>query len=364
MNVAFLDLRAGYLELRDQIEEAVAQVLDSGYYILGPEVEAFEGEFALSVGAKHCVGVASGLDALILALRALNIGRGDEVIVPSHTFVATWLAVEAVGAKIVPVEPDPFTMNIDVTRLAEAVTPKTRAVIPVHLYGQPVDLDPVLAFAREHGVAVIEDAAQAHGARYRGRPVGAHGDLVCWSFYPGKNLGAIGDGGAVTTDNPELSQRAHILRNYGSKEKYKNEVSGVNSRLDPMQAAILRVKLQHLSQWNDRRKVVAATYLDGLAHTGLTLPKVPDWCDPVWHLFVVQTQDRDQLQFKLAENGVSTLIHYPIAPHRQDAFAKLGISTGSLQIAEKLADSVLSLPIGPHLGLSDAEHIVDMIRRG
>lgn len=364
MTVPFLDLRASYLELKDGIDAAVARVLDSGHYILGEEVEAFEAEFARSTGAAQCIGVADGLDALILSLRALGIGAGDEVIVPSHTFVATWLAVEAVGARVVPVEPDPDTMNIDVTRLAAALTSRTKAIIPVHLYGQPADLDPILSVAREHGLAVIEDAAQGHGARYKGVPIGAHGDLVCWSFYPGKNLGAIGDGGAVTTNNAELAERLRVLRNYGSSRKYVNDVVGVNSRLDPMQAAILRVKLGHLEDWNARRKTIAARYLRGLAQSGLVLPAVPDWADPVWHLFVVRSDDRDALQARLADKGIGTLIHYPIAPHRQKAFAWLGMADGSLPLAESMAGAVLSLPIGPHLPLDDAERVIDAILAG
>ena len=364
MNVPFLDLRAGYLELKQEIDAAVARVLDSGFYILGPEVEAFEAEFAESTGSAHGVGVANGLDALILSLRALGVGRGDEVIVPSHTFVATWLAVEAVGARVIPVEPDPDTMNIDVTRIADAVTPATRAIIPVHLYGQPADLDPILSLARTHGLAVVEDAAQAHGARYRGRPVGGHGDLVCWSFYPGKNLGAIGDGGAVTTNNPELAERLRVLRNYGSSRKYLNEVPGVNSRLDPLQAAILRVKLRHLAEWNKRRRVIADLYLEALAGSRLKLPAVPDWCDPVWHLFVVQGPDRDALQASLASKGIGSLIHYPIAPHRQPAFAGRGWETGSLPLAERLAETVLSLPVGPQLSLPEVEKVIDAIKNG
>ncbi len=364
MTIPFLDLRAGYLELKDEIDLAVARVLDSGHYILGPEVESFETEYAQSTEAAHCVGVANGLDALILSLRVLDIGPGDEVIVPSHTFIATWLAVAAVGARVVPVEPDPLTLNIDVTRLAEAVTPATRAIIPVHLYGQPADLNPILALARKHGIAVVEDAAQAHGATYRGRPIGAHGDLVCWSFYPGKNLGAIGDGGAVTTDNPVLAERLRTLRNYGSSRKYVNDEQGVNSRLDPIQAAILRVKLRHLAEWNERRRAIAQCYLSGLSGSGLTLPFVPEWCDPVWHLFVVQSEDRDGLQARLADQGIGSLIHYPIPPHRQKAFAELGLSKGALPLAEGLAESVLSLPMGPHLSLDSAQQVVDAILRG
>ena len=364
MTVPFLDLRASYLELKDEIDAAVARVLDSGYYILGEEVDAFEADYAQSSGAAHCIGVANGLDALILSLRALEIGPGDEVIVPSHTFIATWLAVEAVGARVVPVEPDPATMNIDVTRLADALTPRTRAIIPVHLYGQPADLDPILAFARAQGLAVIEDAAQCHGARYRGQPVGAHGDLVCWSFYPGKNLGAIGDGGAVTTNNADLADRLRTLRNYGSSRKYVNDVAGVNSRLDPLQAAILRVKLEHLEEWNARRKSIAARYLLGLAQSGLILPAAPGWSDPVWHLFVVRSEGRDALQARLADKGIGTLIHYPIAPHRQKAFAKLGMEEGSLPLAESLSSTVLSLPVGPHLPLDQAERVIDAILAG
>lgn len=364
MTIAFLDLRAAYLELKDQIDIAVARVLDSGHYILGPEVEAFEAEFASLVGAAQCVGVANGLDALILSLRALDIGPGDEVIVPSHTFIATWLSVAAVGARVVPVEPDPLTMNIDVSRIAAAVTGATRAIVPVHLYGQPVDLDPVLDLAREHRLAVIEDAAQAHGARYRGKPVGSHGDLVCWSFYPGKNLGAIGDGGAVTTANPALAERLRLLRNYGSSRKYVNEEQGLNSRLDPLQAAILRVKLKSLLDWNTRRRAIANFYLSALKLSDLTLPLVPEWCDPVWHLFVVRSPDRDALQARLAARGIGSLVHYPIPPHRQNAFAALGLGQNSLPLAEGLAGSVLSLPIGPHLSLTQAGEVVDAILHG
>ncbi len=363
MTIPFLDLRAGYVELKSEIDAAVARALDSGHYILGPEVEAFETEFARYAGAGQCIGVGNGLDALILSLRALDIGPGDEVIVPSHTFVATWLAVAAVGARIVPVEPDAGTMNIDVTRLAQALTPATRAIIPVHLYGQPADLGPILALARAHGLRVIEDAAQAHGARYRGRPIGAHGDLVCWSFYPGKNLGAFGDGGAVTTDDAVLAERLRALHNYGSSRKYVNDEQGLNSRLDPIQAAILRVKLRHLAEWNDRRRAIARFYLDGLAGSGVTLPTVPDWCDPVWHLFVVQDEGRDALQARLASLGIGSLIHYPIPPHRQKAFAELGFAPGDLPIAERLARTVLSLPMGPQLSLDDAGRIVDAILR-
>lgn len=360
--IPFLDLGAAYRELKSEIDAAVHRVLDSGWYILGPEVEAFEVEWAAYCGAEHAVGLANGLDALILALRALEIGAGDEVIVPSNTYIATWLAVSAVGARPVPVEPDPATNNIDPARIAAAITSATRAILPVHLYGQPADLDPILALARQHGLAVIEDAAQAHGARYKGQRIGAHGDVVCWSFYPGKNLGALGDAGAVTTNRADLADRIRVLRNYGSRVKYVNEMQGVNSRLDPIQAAVLRAKLPHLDAWTDRRRAIAAAYAEGLKDSGLILPHVPDWADPAWHLYVVRTRDRDGLQKRLAAAGVGTLIHYPIPPHMQAAYADLGLAPEALPLARQLAGEVLSLPMGPHLRLDAAGTVLNRIR--
>ncbi|MBM1222839.1 DegT/DnrJ/EryC1/StrS family aminotransferase [Ponticoccus sp. SC2-23] len=360
--IPFLDLGAAYRELRTEIDAAIHRVLDSGWYILGPEVDAFEAGWAAWCEADHAVGVANGLDALILALRALDIGSGDEVIVQSNTYIATWLAVTAVGARPVPVEPDAATHNIDPARIAAAITPATRALLPVHLYGQPADLDPILALARQHGLAVIEDAAQAHGARYKGRRIGAHGDVVCWSFYPGKNLGALGDGGAVTTNRADLADRIRVLRNYGSRVKYVNEVQGVNSRLDPIQAAVLRAKLPHLDAWTDRRRAIAADYAEGLRDSGLILPHVPDWADPVWHLFVVRSPDRDGLQKRLAEAGVGTLIHYPIPPHMQAAYADLDLAPDALPLARDLAGEVLSLPMGPQLPLADAARVIEAVR--
>lgn len=362
MTIPFLDLGAAYRELKDEIDAAVARVLSSGWYILGPEVEAFETEWAAYCGAAHAVGLANGLDALILALRALEIGPGDEVIVPSNTYIATWLAVSAVGATPVPVEPDPATHNIDPARIEAAITPQTRVLLPVHLYGQPADMDPILAIARRHGLRVVEDAAQAHGARYKGRRIGAHGDLVCWSFYPGKNLGALGDAGAVTTDDAALAGRVALLRNYGSRQKYVNEVQGVNSRLDPLQAAVLRVKLAVLDAWTDRRRAIAAAYAEGLADSGLILPHVPNWAEPVWHLYVVRSPDRDGLQKRLAEAGVGTLIHYPIPPHMQAAYADLGIAPEALPLARQLAGEVLSLPMGSHMAGEDIEAILTQVR--
>jgi dTDP-4-amino-4,6-dideoxygalactose transaminase len=363
VNIPFLDLRAAYLELKDEIDSAVARVLASGWYILGPEVEAFEREWAAYCEASHTVGVANGLDALVLALRAVGVGAGDEVLVPSNTYIATWLAVSAVGGRPIPVEPDPATHNLDPTRLEASITPATKAILPVHLYGQPADLDPILALARKHRLVVVEDAAQAHGARYKGRRIGAHSDAVCWSFYPGKNLGAFGDGGAVTTNRADVADRLRVLRNYGSRVKYVNEVQGANSRLDPLQAAVLRVKLAHLDAWNDRRRAIAAAYTGGLKDRGLVLPYAPSWAEPVWHLYVVRAQRRDELQGRLTEAGVGTLIHYPIPPHMQDAYAGLGVSIRRLPLARRLADEVLSLPIGPHLTPADGRMVIEAVRR-
>ena len=361
MNIPFLDLGAAYRELKVDIDAAVQRVLDSGWYILGPEVDAFEAEWAAYCDVKHAVGLANGLDALIIALRALDIGPGDEVIVPSNTYIATWLAVSAVGATPVPVEPDPATYNIDPARIAAAITVRTKALLPVHLYGQPADMDPILDLARAHGLAVIEDAAQAHGARHKGKRIGGHGDIVCWSFYPGKNLGALGDGGAITTNRDDLADKVRVLRNYGSRVKYVNEVQGVNSRLDPVQAAVMRVKLRHLDDWTERRRRIAEAYAKGLANSGLILPHVPDWADPVWHLFVVRTADRAGLQQHLAEAKIGTLIHYPIPPHMQEAYAGLGLAADAFPIARRLSDEVISLPIGPQLSPKDTDYVVNRI---
>jgi dTDP-4-amino-4,6-dideoxygalactose transaminase len=358
MKVPFLDLRAGYLELKPEIDEAVARVLDSGWYILGPEVEAFESEFATYCMSTHAIGVANGLDALHVALRAMGVGTGDEVIVPSNTYIATWLAVSQCGATPVPVEPIVDTYNIDPARIEDVLTSRTKVILPVHLYGQPADLDPIITIARKHGLLVLEDAAQAHGACYKGRRIGSHGDAVAWSFYPGKNLGALGDGGAITTNDPEIADRIRVLRNYGSRVKYVNDVKGSNSRLDPIQAAVLRVKLRHLDKWNSRRKAIAAQYVQSLADTELALPYVPDWVEPVWHLFVVRHSQRDTLQQRLSEAGIGTLIHYPIPPHRQGAYAVDGYAAKVFPIASQLAEDVLSLPMGPHLGEEQVQQVI------
>jgi dTDP-4-amino-4,6-dideoxygalactose transaminase len=359
LTVPFLDLGAAYNELKAEIDVAVARALSSGWYIGGPEVSQFEDSFAGYCDAAHCVGLGNGLDALHLALRAMGIGAGDEVIVASNGYIATQLAVSMVGATPVPVEPDAQTHNLDPRLIEQAITPRSRAILPTHLYGQSADIDPILEIAGRHGLYVLEDAAQAHGARYKGKRIGGHGHAVAWSFYPSKNLGAFGDAGAVTTNDPELADRIRIFGNYGSHKRYVNEVRGVNSRLDPLQAAMLSVKLDRLDNWNGRRAAIAARYREALAGLpGLILPAVPGFAEPAWHLFVVRVANRDQVQAKLADARVQTLIHYPIPPHLQQAYADLGHRPGSFTIAERLATEVLSLPIGPQMSDAQVETVI------
>ncbi len=362
-NVPFLELAPIYEELRDEIDAAALRVLHSGWFVGGPENDRFEAAFAAYTGAAHAIGVGNGLDALYLVLRAMDVGPGDEVIVASNSFIATMLAVSMAGATPIMVEPDPTTYNLDPDRVEAAITPRTKVLLPTHLYGQSADLDPLVAIARRHGLRLVEDAAQAHGARYRGARIGAHGDAACWSFYPSKNLGAAGDGGGVTTNDAALAARIRMLGNYGSAERYVNIAKGVNSRLDPLHAAIMDVKLPHLDTWNARRTAIAARYLEGLQDCGLVLPHVPDWATPVWHLFVVHTPHRDALRDALAAEGITTQIHYPIPPHRQDAYAELGLGEGSFPIAERLAAETVSLPIGPHMPMDDVERVIAAIRR-
>lgn len=363
MKIPFLDLKETYLELQVEIDAAIKRVLESGWYILGEEVDSFEQEYATYCEAKHCVGLANGLDALHLALLALGVGSGDEVIVPSNTYIATWLAVSQCGATPVPVEPDAATYNIDPNRIEVAITSRTKVILPVHLYGQPADMSPILTIARKHGLKVLEDGAQAHGARYKGKRIGGHGDLVAWSFYPGKNLGAFGDGGAITTDDPEIADRIRVLRNYGSRVKYVNEVRGFNSRLDSIQAAVLRVKLKALDSWNARRTKIADFYQTSLKNSEIFLPVAPEWSESAWHLFVVQHPQRDALQKKLAEAGVSTLIHYPIPPHLQSAYKTSSYVQGQFPIAEEMANQLISLPIGPHFTEDSIATIVSNLRK-
>lgn len=363
MTVPFLSLAPIYEELHEEIDAAALRVLQSGWFVGGPENDRFEAAFAAYTGAAHAIGVGNGLDALHLVLHAMDIGPGDEVIVASNSFIATMLGVSMVGATPVMVEPDPVTYNLDPTRVEAAITPRTKALLPTHLYGQPADIDALLGIARRHGLKMIEDAAQAHGAHYRGTRVGAHSDAACWSFYPSKNLGAAGDGGGVTTNDAALAARIRTLGNYGSAERYVNVEKGVNSRLDPLHAAIMDVKLPHLDAWNARRTRIATRYLEELEGCGLVLPYVPNWADPVWHLFVVHTPHRDALREALTAEGIATQIHYPIPPHRQQAYAELGLGEGSFPIAERLAAEAVSLPIGPHMPDDHVEQVIDAIRR-
>lgn len=358
MGVPFLDLSAAYVELRRELDQAYHGVVTSGRYVLGEETEAFENEFAGFCEVRHCIGVGNGLDALRLILSAMDIGPGDEVIVPANTYIATWLAVSAVGAVPVGVDPDDATCNIDPARIEAAITHRTKAIIAVHLYGQASDMSAIGEIAKRRGLRVIEDAAQAHGARYRGKRVGGLGDAAAFSFYPGKNLGAFGDGGAVTTDDDTLADRVKTLRNYGSKAKYVNEAKGLNSRLDELQAAFLRVKLRCLDEWNVRRQRVADHYLQRLSNSGLQLPHVPEWAEPVWHLFVVRSDDRSELTARLDRDGIGWHIHYPIPPHRQEAYSELRLRSGSFPVAEQMAERVVSLPMGPHLTNSELEQVV------
>ncbi len=356
--IPFLDVKASYLELQGEIDAAIAKFLQSGSYVLGNEVEAFEAEFAAFCNCQHAIGVGNGLDALSLALRAVGVKAGDEVIVPSNTFIATWLSVSHCGAIPVPVEPIDATFNLNAALIEAAITARTKAIVVVHLYGQPADIDPILSLAKRHGLRVVEDAAQAHGARYKGNRIGGHGDAVCWSFYPGKNLGAIGDGGAVTTNSADIAREIRIARNYGSSKKYVHESKGHNSRLDSLQAAILRVKLHHLEEWNMRRKEIAARYTAGLSGLGIILPIVPEWAEPAWHLYVVRHPHRDFFREELSRRGIGTLVHYPIPPHLQEAYKGESVQQAQLPIAERMAADVLSLPIGPQLASADLCEVI------
>lgn len=358
--VPFLDLKATYAELKTELDLAYQRVMNSGHYLLGKELKAFEEEFAQYCQVKYCVGCGNGLEAIELLLKAYGIGDGDEVIVPSNTYIATWLAVSNVGAKPVPVEPILETYNIDPELIEAAITPKTKAIIPVHLYGQPADMDPIVRIAEKYRLVVIEDAAQAQGALYKDKKVGALGHAAAFSFYPGKNLGAFGDAGAITTNDEKIAHQVNVLRNYGSEKKYFNEVKGINSRVDELQAAFLRVKLRKLDEWNARRTAIAKNYTERLCHQpGMILPTAPITVNAVWHLFVIRHPKRDELQKRLSDHGVQTLIHYPLAPHQQQAYVELHKLT--LQVSEKIHREVLSLPIGPHLSNEQAWRVIQSI---
>jgi dTDP-4-amino-4,6-dideoxygalactose transaminase len=358
LDIPFLDLRETYQELQDELLATFKKVMDSGWYILGEEVEKFEEEFASFCSVNHCIGVGNGLDALHLILKAYDIGEEDEVIVPSNTYIATWLAVAYAGAKIVLVEPDEKTYNIDPKKIEGAITSKTKAIIPVHLYGQPAEMDEVNKIAERHNLWVIEDAAQAQGALYKTHRVGSLGHAAGFSFYPGKNLGAFGDAGAITTNDSDLAEKIRMLRNYGSKVKYDHQVKGFNSRLDELQAAFLRVKLRRLDEWNERRSVIANAYLERILNPKIILPIVAENTKPVWHLFVIQTEKRDDLQSHLKHSNIGSMIHYPVPPHLQQAYRDMGLQSGSFPISEKIHANVLSLPIGPHMNREDLKKVV------
>lgn len=349
--------------LRAEVLAAVARVYDSGWYVLGEEVVSFEQEYAAASGTAHAVGVGNGLEALHLSLRALGVGPGDEVLVPSNTYIATWLAVTHAGATPVPVEPNPATCNLDAAHLGAALTPRTRAIVPVHLYGQPCDMTAIGKFARQHGLGVVEDNAQAQGAAWQGHPTGSFGQANATSFYPTKNLGALGDGGAITTDDATLAQALRQLRNYGTAQRYVSETLGYNSRLDELQAAVLRVKLRQLPAWTIQRRQLAAWYNAYLADIpGLRLPAVAAGAAPVWHLYVVHTPRRDALRQQLAAAGIETLVHYPVPPHRQPAYAELRLPPQP--VADELAATCLSLPLWPGMTEAQVAQVAKAVQTG
>ncbi|EKU72032.1 DegT/DnrJ/EryC1/StrS aminotransferase family protein [Selenomonas sp. F0473] len=347
---------------RAEYEGAALRALRSGRYILGPELEAFEREFAAFTGAKYCVGLNSGLDALTLSVRALGIGAGDEVVVPANTYIATVLAVTENGATPVFIEPDAY-YNLDTERLAAAVTPRTRAVMPVHLYGQAVHMPPVMEIAQRYGLAVIEDCAQSHGAHFGDTMTGRFGAIGCFSFYPTKNLGAFGDAGAIVTDDADLAEKIRMLRNYGSREKYHNELCGVNSRLDELQAALLRTKLKHLPALTAERQAIAEKYLAGIQNDRITLPQTRPGAEHVYHQFVVRTAERDRLQAYLREHGIDTVIHYPIPPHLAECYRSLGHAHGDFPVTEQYADEVLSLPMFNGMRDDEIGYVIDTLNR-
>ena len=362
--IPFFSSHAMQAAVRAEVLAATTRVYDAHWFVLGPEVTQFEQAYSAFNQVAHTIGVGNGLEALTLTLRALGIGPGDEVLVPSNTYIATWLAVSHVGALPVPVEPDPLTSNLDPSRLAAAITPRTRAIMPVHLYGQPCRMPEIMALAKQHGLLVVEDNAQAHGATFEGQLTGSFGVASGTSFYPTKNLGALGDAGAITTNDAQLAQRLRQLRNYGSEQKNHHELLGYNSRLDELQAAVLAAKLPYLAEWTAQRQQIAAwynTYLAGLP--GLQLPTVAAGASHVYHLYVVHTPQRDALQKFLASQGVGTLVHYPTPPHRQSAYAKLRLSAEDYPIAEMLAATCLSLPVWPGMSEEQVQKVAHSIRK-
>lgn len=362
--IRFLDLKAVNETYQLEIDDAIKRVLNSGWYLLGQEGESFENEFAEYCGANHCIGVANGMDALILILMAYRelslMEKGDEVIVPANTYIASILAISRVGLKPILVEPDERTYNIDPGRIEEAITEKTKAIMAVHLYGQCADMDPICAIAEKYGLKVIEDAAQAHGATYKRCKAGSLGDAAGFSFYPGKNLGALGDGGAVTTGDPELAEVIKVLRNYGSHQKYHNKYKGMNSRLDELQAAILRVKLRYLDADTLKRRQIADFYLRNLSPSTYRTPAIAEYGEHVWHLFVIRNPERDNLANHLAAEGIQTMIHYPVPPHKQKAYPEFANLT--LPITESLHREILSIPISPVLKEKEITTVINALR--
>ena len=358
MQVPFLDLKKAHHEIFDELKNAFEKVIEAGNFILGEQCSLFEKEFSEYIGTEYAIGVGNGLEAIELILRGYGIGEGDEVLVPSNTYIATWLAVTHVGAKPIPIEPDINTYNIDANKIEKHISSKTKAIIPVHLYGHPAEMSAIMELAKKHHLKVIEDNAQAQGALYYNQKTGSLGDAAATSLFPGKNLGGLGDAGIITTNDETLKNTITQLRNYGSIKKYYNEEIGYNSRLDELQAAFLRVKLRHLDSWNAKRQKIAKTYQEKLDETHLTLPSVNHNYQSAWHLFVVRTSKRNGLQELLAKEGITTLIHYPLAPHLQRAYQFLGYKKGDFPIAETLQEEVLSLPIFPHLGEDELAYVI------
>lgn len=354
--IKFLDISYLYAKHKQELDDAYFRVMDSGKYIMGPELSLFESEFANYCGAQYCIGVANGLDAISIALKALGVKEGDEVIVPSFTFIATWLAASNIGAKPVVVDIDPTTFNIDPAKIEEKITAKTKAILVVYLYGQPVDMDSINNIAKKHNLSVVADAAQAHGATYKGKKIGELADATTYSFYPGKNLGAFGDGGAIVTNNQDLNQTICKIRNYGSSVKYHHDIIGFNSRLDEIQAAFLRVKLKHLNEWNNIRKEQASIYKSTLDERLVTWQKAGEEIDSVYHLFVIMTKDRKELQDYLSSKRIETLIHYPISLNKSGAY-KSQVNDDDCKTSELASDNVLSLPLGPHLNNKQIEKV-------
>jgi dTDP-4-amino-4,6-dideoxygalactose transaminase len=363
MKIPFLDLQAASAEVADAVSSVWKTVVEDSNFVLGHQVDAFENEFAAYCNCNHAIGVASGLDALKLILRAMDVGPGDEVITVANSFIATALAISSAGATPVLVDMNDKDFLIDVHSLEKAVTPKTKAIIPVLLYGQSADMDPIITLANKHGLKVIEDAAQAHGALYKGRKCGSLGDAAAFSFYPGKNLGAFGDGGAVTTNDATLAEKVRVLRNYGSPVRYQHDELGENSRLDTVQAVVLSAKLPHLERWNTCRRQIAAGYTEGLAGMeALRLPRVNEYAEHVFHLYVVRTDRRDELMACLQENDIGCIIHYPIPIHLQTAYASMGWNSGDFPFSEKAADEILSLPISPTMTHGQVDYVVAVIK--